>query len=492
MSSARWLRSIRVRAAGLAIVLVVLPILIFTILERADSDRRGLILAAVRDTGDAIAAALAPGLRELRPADIGQLDTALARFGVPDRSIKILLRPAAAGSDFFFVASQPALSPDQAQAERRQLLDLGILPDLASDCAARLLRQSGASTIDDGAQALVSVTAVQGTAGCWAVVIATSQRRILGAIEARPFWMREEVRLALAIYALMATLIAAIFAGVWAGLLRFRRLALMPQRDFSFADATDIPELAQLARAFDEMVHRLQAGAHMLRTAAEENAHALKGPIGTIRQLLALPELAPPGLAPPQAQALRGITTALDRLDGLVRSARHLDEAAADMLAPRLAPLDLSALVGGFIDTDRAMHPPPGTPIDAAIEPGVWVRAQDEMVETILETVMDNARGFSPADGRIEIRLARTGDVAELTISDEGPGVAQARLERIFERYHSLRPEGGGSNHFGIGLWLARQHARACGGDITATNRAPRGLALRITLPMAQAHATSR
>lgn len=477
----RWLRSIRVRAMGLGFILLVLPILVFTILEHADADRRGLILAAVRETGDAIAAALAPALRELRPADIDQLDAALARFAAPDRSIKILLRPASGSGDFYFVASQPAISPEQAETERQQLLGLGILPDLTSGCTARLLRQSDASTINGGAQALVSVTALAGTAGCWAVVITTSQRRILGAIEARPFWMRDDVRLALATYALMATLIGGIFAGVWLGLLRFRRLALAASRDRAFADTTDIPELASLADAFDAMVRRLQDGARMLRTAAEENAHALKGPIGTIRQLLALPDT-----EATRAQSLRGIAAALDRLDGLVRSARYLDEAAADMLAPKLAPLDLSALATGFIDSDRAMHPASGPRIDAAIAPGLWVRGHDEMVETILETVTDNARGFSPADGRIEIRLARSGDLAELTIADEGPGVEESRLERIFERYHSLRPGADASDHFGIGLWLAREHARACGGDIVATNRSPHGLSVRITLPIAE------
>ena len=133
------------------------------------------------------------------------------------------------------------------------------------------------------------MTSVQGVAGCWAIVIATGEQRILGAIQTRPYWARPEVRVAMAVYGLMACLIVAIFAGVWRSLLRFRRLALSPTEQAGFALMTDIPELASLALAFDGMVRRMQRSADMLRQAAEDNAHAFKGPIGTIRQAIDQP-----------------------------------------------------------------------------------------------------------------------------------------------------------------------------------------------------------
>ncbi len=89
--------------------------------------------------------------------------------------------------------------------------------------------------------------------------------------------------MALATYTLMALLIVAIFTGVWSGLLRFRRLALSSTQHAEFALTTSIPELASLASAFDSMVQRMKRSAEMLRQAAEDNAHAFKGPIGTLR-----------------------------------------------------------------------------------------------------------------------------------------------------------------------------------------------------------------
>src|SRR5262249_32189227 len=143
-----------------------------------------------------------------------------------------------------------------------------------------------ASLLVNGTEVLTSATSVAGLAGCWVVVIATSEHRVLGAIEAVPYWGRPEVRVAIGIYAVMALLIAAIFIGVWRGLLRFRRIALSSTHQAGFALTTEIPELATLATAFDSMVQRMRHGADMLRQAAEDNAHAFKGPLAVIRQVI--------------------------------------------------------------------------------------------------------------------------------------------------------------------------------------------------------------
>lgn len=485
----RWLRSVRVQGLLLATALVVLPALMFVVLARADAERRALILTAVEETGDAVAAGLAPVLHDLRPADLGTLRQSLSRFVNPDRSIKLLLRPAHSGAvpEFYLIATEPPIDPAQIAAERQQLLDLGILPELSPGCTARFLRGGDAPLLDNGTQVLTAVSSVDGVAGCWAIVVATSERGVLGAVEARPYWTRPEVRLAIAIYLLLAALIAAMFGGIWADLLRFRRLALSSSAQPRFAQSADTPELAPVASAFDSMVQRMRRGADMLRQAAEDNAHAFKGPIGTIR-LAIEPSRAPAGGLLPGA--LPAIAAALDRLDGLVRSARVLDTAAAELLEPQTVPVDLSALVRGFVASNSAMRPAPAPGVEARVADGIVVSAQAEMLETILEALVDNALGFSPADGCVVVGLEARQGVAVLTVTDDGPGIAGDRLDRVFERYYSERPaamsaDSGTGQHFGIGLWLARQNALALGGTIRAANRHPHGLCVTVELPLA-------
>ena len=490
----RWLRSIRVQAFALAVVLIVLPMLMFAILGNADAERRALILNAIAETGDAISAGLAPVLHDLRPAEIGSLGHELSRFAAADRSIKILLRPAnaATAEDFYFVAAQPQISPEQTEAERLQLLELGILPGLSQGCVARFLSGQQASMLGDGSEVLTSVASVEGTAGCWAVVIATGERRMLGAIEPRPYWARREVRAALAIYVLMACLIAAIFAGVWLGLLRFRRLALSPTEQTGFALMTDIPELASLASAFDSMVQRMKRSAEMLRQAAEDNAHAFKGPIGTIRQAIELPLRRASSADGALRVSLQTVSSALDRLDGLVQSARYLDSAAAELLEPQRSRVDLSALVRAFMDSYATASPTHDVRLEIRVAGGIVVMGQPEALETILENLVDNAIGFSPTGGHVAVRLRSRGNQAIILVEDDGPGVAPDRLDRIFDRYYSHRPadpsglgHGTGAPHFGIGLWLAEQNVLSLGGQISAINREPHGLRVTLVLPLA-------
>src|ERR1700738_3726700 len=101
---------------------------------------------------------------------------------------------------------------------------------------------------------------------------------------------------------------------------------------------TPPPELADAAAEFDRMVDALHRSAADIRRTAEDNAHAFKTPIAVIRQSVeplrrALPE------GNQRAQRAIGILEhSLDRLDGLVASARRLDEATADLISePRVA-----------------------------------------------------------------------------------------------------------------------------------------------------------
>lgn len=480
----RWLRSVRMQGLLLSMILLTLPVLIFATLDAADEDRRQLVLNAVEETGDAVAAGMTPMLHEMRPTDIAGLRRVLSHFAASGRSIMVLLRHSDEGvpTPFYLMETQPQLTPERTDAERQQLLQLGILPNPSGDCRVHELRGRRSALLDNGTQAVTSVTSVNGTVGCWVIVIATNEQRVLGEVEATPYWIRPEVQWAIAIYLLMATLIVAMFGGVWRDLLRFRRLALVSPDQPGFAQAADTPELASMATAFDSMVDRLRRSARMLRQAAEDNAHAFKAPIGTIR--IAIEPVRQNGTDALLPNAIPAIAAALDRLDGLVQSARRLDTAAAELLESNEERVDLSALVRTFVAENVAMMP--DITIEAQVTDGIAVLGEEDKLDTILETLVDNAVSFSPAGGRVVVSLLAHEGTAVLTVEDEGPGIPPDRLARVFERYYSNRPaERNSGQHFGIGLWLARQNALAMGGRIAAANRSMGGLCMTVVLPLA-------
>jgi two-component system sensor histidine kinase ChvG len=481
----RWYRSLRVQGAALAVVLVALPVLMFSVLAQADRERRVLVLNAVSETGGVVAAALAPVLRDLRPADTDVLDRSLAPFSAPDRSIRILFRPLgpAGGHGFFLLAAAPPIPPDQAEAERQLFLRLGIVAAGDQACTAQPTPPDTPAFLAGGAEVMTSVLPVAGSAGCWVIVIATGEQRILGAVRPVPYWSRPESRAALAIYAVMALLIAALFAGVGTALLRFRHLALSQAESAGFAGSTAVPELGALAAAFDDMVSRLRRSATMIRQAAEDNAHAFKGPIAVIRQALEPLRRRPP---PDSEDAVAAIGTALARLDGLVLSARMLDSAAAELLDLEPARIDLSALVVTLAGSMAPAAAARAVRLAAEVAPGVSVLGQAEALESIVENLLDNAIGFSPPGGVVTVRLARRDGLVRLDVIDQGPGVAPERLPHLFERYYTHRPDAAdGGAHFGIGLWIVRQNLLALGGTVTPEAETPHGLRMVVTLPPA-------
>jgi two-component system sensor histidine kinase ChvG len=260
----------------------------------------------------------------------------------------------------------------------------------------------------------------------------------------------------------------------------------------SFVAQNEIPELGAVAGEFDRMVDVLHSSANDIRRAAEDNAHAFKTPIAVIRQSL---EPLKRGITAENRRAMRAlglIESSLDKLDGLIASARRLDEATADLIDTTRTDFDLSSLLARLVQTHADNLAQRRLTVEGEIAPRVLVRANEEMVETVVENVLDNAISFSPDGASIGIRLESRGEFAELLIADSGPGVPQQDLARIFDRYFSQRPQKIGHEdeaaHFGIGLWIARRNVEALGGTIRAENRQPtKGLRLRINLPLSPA-----
>ncbi len=503
----RWLwRSLASRLALLTIVFLAVPVLIYDQFQRADTATQTLLLQSAQRQGELIARALEPDLSRANRAALPQLGPALRRFADGNTRLKLLVRPRAmSGSDgFFYVAAAPSVPTDDLDAERHQLLEQGVLDRLGASCAGneplalRLPRSSGDMEI------LTSVTPVNTAFGCWALVTSHTAGGYLESSLGRPYYTTPVVQAAALIYVGMAALVMAVLLGVWRNLHRFRDLA----RDIvsggiggdgdegSFAKRNTVPELSGVAEDFDRLVDTLRESARSLRRAAEDNAHAYKTPIAVIRQSVEPLRRSLPGTDHRSQRALTMIEKSVDKLDGLVSFARRMDEAAADLLVPPRRRVDLSDLVermaGGYTSllAERQLH------MRSRIESGVVVRASEDILETVIENLVENAVSFSPQEGTVSVRLTRTGGWAELVVEDEGPGVDPANLPRIFERYFSQREPGRGmpedesahnqaeATHFGIGLWIVRRNIEAFGGKVRAENRPAGGFRMTVALPV--------
>jgi two-component system sensor histidine kinase ChvG len=122
------------------------------------------------------------------------------------------------------------------------------------------------------------------------------------------------------------------------------------------------------------------------------------------------------------------------------------------------------------------------------------VRGLEGRLGQVFLNLADNAVSFSPPGGEVRLSARRAaGNEVEIRVEDDGPGMPEENLERIFERFYSARPESEGfGDHSGLGLSISRQIVEAHGGRIWAENRRapgegadapPRGARFTVLLP---------
>ena len=233
----------------------------------------------------------------------------------------------------------------------------------------------------------------------------------------------------------MAVITFSTLLSLRSGLRRFARRARRIREQGpdagTFGARADLPELGEVAAEFDRMVEAIHRSAAEIRQAAEDNAHAFKTPIAVIRQSLEPLRRSLPEDNQRAQRAVGVVEHALDRLDGLVASARELDEATADLIDEPLAPVDLGRIVGRLVQTRSAISNDRDVMIVLAsrdlmiggdLLPGVHVLGSEAMIETIFDNLIDNAVSFSPAGGEVVVHLSHDGHFADLIVSDRGPG----------------------------------------------------------------------
>jgi two-component system sensor histidine kinase ChvG len=161
----------------------------------------------------------------------------------------------------------------------------------------------------------------------------------------------------------------------------------------------------------------------------------------------------------------------LDRLITDVSDASRLD---AELSRVTAEPVDVVPILRTLEELDEATRDPDTGPILDVVAPpaGFTVWAVEDRLVQVLRNLIGNAQSFSPPRGRIAVRVHEAGGMAELCVEDEGPGIPDANLEHIFDRFYSERPQSESfGHHSGLGLSISRQIIEALRGHISAENR---------------------
>jgi two-component system, NtrC family, sensor histidine kinase GlrK len=196
-------------------------------------------------------------------------------------------------------------------------------------------------------------------------------------------------------------------------------------------------------------------------------SHELKTPLAALREGVALLEDGVAGvLTPDQREVARILGHNAAVLQGQIEQLLRFNTAAFEARRLSRRPVDLQALMRAQVDAQRLQWQARRLRVRVQGGPLV-VSADPEKLGTALGNLLSNAIRFSPEGGSIEIGIERRPGLACLSIRDEGPGIAAADRERVFEPfYRGLRQPEGALHGTGIGLSLVRHNIEAHGGHV--------------------------
>jgi two-component system sensor histidine kinase ChvG len=231
-------------------------------------------------------------------------------------------------------------------------------------------------------------------------------------------------------------------------------------------------EVGALATALADSASALWARMDAIERFAADVAHEIKNPLSSIRSAIeTLRRIEDPARQKQLLTIIGQDVMRLDRLISDVSDASRLDAELSRVTAERV---DVMPILRTLQELDDATRDPANGPKLDVVGPaaGCTVWAVEDRLVQVLRNLIGNAQSFSPPRGRIVVRVRNAGAMTELSIEDEGPGIPDANLEHIFDRFYSERPKGESfGHHSGLGLSISRQIIEALHGQIAAENR---------------------
>ncbi len=213
-------------------------------------------------------------------------------------------------------------------------------------------------------------------------------------------------------------------------------------------------------------------------------SHELKTPVGALALLAETIEDAAddPEAVRRFAGRMRQEAT---RLTNLVQDMITLSRIQAAEPIPDPGLVRLDTVVAEALDRSRMKASARGIELAAAGARDLVVLGDEELLVTALRNLLDNAVAYSPEKTRVLVSTRRVGDTIELSVADQGIGIPERDLERIFERFYRVDPARsrvtGGT---GLGLAIVKHVTAAHGGRVTVTSKEGAGSTFTLHLPV--------
>jgi two-component system OmpR family sensor kinase len=246
-------------------------------------------------------------------------------------------------------------------------------------------------------------------------------------------------------------------------------------------------ELGLLAGTFNELLARLETSVEQQRQFIADASHELRTPVTIARTAARVALQQPTRTESEYRETLEIVEQETIRLSRIVDDMFTLTRADAGNYPVRTTPMYLDEVVDEVVRAARVVATTREVSIAVECLHSAAFTGDEELIRRLIINVLDNAIRYSPAGGAVRVALDRAGAMYAISISDQGPGIAEEVQSRIFERFYRVDAarthDGASDGGAGLGLALARWIAHVHDGDIRLAASSRLGSTFVITLP---------
>ena len=232
-------------------------------------------------------------------------------------------------------------------------------------------------------------------------------------------------------------------------------------------------EIGHLSGALRDMTESLYNRIEAIEMFAADVAHELKNPLTSLRSAVETLPLAKNENS--RSRLLAVIEHDVRRLDRLISDISDASRLDAELQRQDIGPVDVRRLLTTLTSVANETKLGHDVAVETRFEGGpadtFAVRGHDSRLGQVISNLVVNAQSFSESGGKVRVVCRRVKSEIEIVVDDNGPGIRDDALERIFERFYTDRPHQGFGQNSGLGLSISKQIIEAHRGRIWAENR---------------------
>ncbi len=239
-------------------------------------------------------------------------------------------------------------------------------------------------------------------------------------------------------------------------------------------------EFSELARSLNQMLATIEASNEAQKQFLADASHQFRTPLTSIRANLGFLLKKSDASEADKKAALEDCVHEIEGMSALVNELLMLARMEAP-IARQTLPIDVRELLIS-VSHGFGGHPGMGSVV-VSLETQACVLGDREELRQAILMLIDNSTKYSGPDGHVTVRSENFKGKTEIIIEDDGPGIPDAEINLVFDRFYRASNTRARAPGSGLGLPIVRSIVQKNGGSISIANRLPRGLTVRLSFP---------